>query len=235
MPGREGFAGLTSELVRMNLRAARRRVEEASGRAGRGNEVRILAATKYVSPSDMAVLREAGVRLVGENRAQDLEEKWRLYGSDFEFHFIGHLQRNKVRKVLPLVSLVHSVDSLRLLQEIAARAEAPARVLVEVNVAGEARKYGILPGEAEGFLERAAAYEEVDIAGFMTMAPLVEDPEEVRPVFRRLRELRDRLAPLFSPRFDLTELSMGTSRDYEVAVEEGATIVRLGSTLFGRN
>jgi pyridoxal phosphate enzyme (YggS family) len=220
------------EHLKNNVECAMSRIEAARIRGGRQQSVRMLVATKYVSASEMAALHEAGIRLVGENRAEELETKWRMWGGDFDFHFIGHLQRRKVRAVLPCVTMVHSVDSLRLVDEMQRRATAPIDALVEVNVSGEESKYGILPGDTEAFLEQAQAFETVRFRGFMTMAPLTRDPEEVRPVFRQLRELRDRLAPLFAPRYPLDELSMGMSNDYEVAVEEGATIVRLGSTLF---
>lgn len=223
---------LDSEHVKNNVAAARAKIEAARSRGGWPRPVRLLVATKYVSVDDMGALAEAGVELVGENRSDELERKWEAFGENFEFHFIGHLQRRKVRQVLPCVSMVQAVDSLRLAEEIERRAEGPVDVLLEVNVSGEASKYGILTGDAEAFLERAAALEALRFKGFMTMAPLVRDPEEARPVFRRLRELRDRLAPLFAPRYSLDELSMGMSNDYEVAIEEGATIVRLGSTLF---
>jgi uncharacterized pyridoxal phosphate-containing UPF0001 family protein len=130
--------------------------------------------------------------------------------------------------------VIHSVESLELVGEIQARATAPVDVLLEVNISGEASKYGILPSDAATFLERSAPYEAVRFIGLMTMAPLTSDPEQVRPVFRRMKELRDELAPVFASRYALSELSMGMSNDYEVAVEEGATIVRLGSTLFAR-
>ncbi len=225
---------LRLEQLQNDLAEAAARIEAARARGGRGQAIRLLAATKYCSVEDMGVLKAAGVRLVGENRADALAEKWRVYGEDFEFHFIGHLQRRKVREVVPLVRLIHSVDSLPLVREIEGRAEAVVDVLLEVNVSGETGKYGILPGDAEAFLEQAAEFEGVRFVGLMTMAPLVSDPEDARPVFRGLRQLRERLAPLFSPRHALTELSMGMSGDYEVAVEEGATLVRLGSTLFAR-
>lgn len=224
--------GLDSEHLKNNVEAAGVRIEAARIRGGRQRPVRLLVATKYVSVQEMSVLAATGIDLVGENRSEELERKWEAFGDRFEFHFIGHLQRRKVRQVLPCVSMVHAVDSLKLAEEIEQRAEAPIDVLLEVNISGEESKYGILPGDAEAFLERAAGLETLRFRGFMTMAPFVSDPEEVRPVFRRLRELRDRLAPLFAPRYSLDELSMGMSNDYEVAVEEGATIVRLGSTLF---
>jgi pyridoxal phosphate enzyme (YggS family) len=223
---------IDSEHLRKNVENAMVRIEAARARGGRGQHVRLLAATKYLSVGDMSALADAGLHLVGENRAEELESKWSVWAEQFEFHFIGHLQRRKVRDVVGRVTMVHSVDSLRLAQEIDRRAPAPIDALVEVNVSGEESKYGILPGDAEAFLEQAQAFEAVQFRGFMTMAPLVRDPEEARPVFRQMRELRDRLAPLFTPRYSLDELSMGMSSDYEVAVEEGATIVRLGGTLF---
>jgi hypothetical protein len=225
---------LLIEQLKIELAEAGARIEAARVRGGLEQSVRLLAATKYVARDDMETLRAAGIRLVGENRADELEEKWRAYGDAFEFHFIGHLQRRKVRQVIPCARLIHSVESLSLVQQIDARAEAAVDVLLEVNVSGETTKYGILPADAEAFLERAAPYKAVRFVGLMTMAPFVHDADDVRPVFRRLRELRDRLAPRFAPRYPLTELSMGMSNDYEVAVEEGATLVRLGSTLFSR-
>ena len=227
-------AGFTAADLRRNLAEAEARIEAARRRGGHGQNVRLLAATKYLTVDQMPLLAEAGVRLVGENRAQELQRKAERYGDEFEFHFIGHLQRNKARQVVPLVRLIHSVESLELVGEIETRAASPVDVLLEVNISGEASKYGILPADAATFLERSAPFRAVRFIGLMTMAPLTPDPEQVRPVFRRMKELRDELAPVFASRYALTELSMGMSNDYEVAVEEGATIVRLGSTLFAR-
>jgi PLP dependent protein len=207
-------------------------------RGGHRQQVAVLAATKYVAVDDMEALAGAGIRLVGENRLEELEQKVRRFGDVFDYHFIGHLQTRKAKRIIPLVDLIHSVESLRLVEELDRRAEAlngeTVRVLLEVNVSGEETKYGILPAAVEAFLEQASAHPRVEFAGFMTMAPLVGDPEDARPVFRGLRELRDRVASQFASRYTLSELSMGMSNDYEVAVEEGATIVRLGSTLFKR-
>jgi PLP dependent protein len=180
-----------------------------------GPAVTIVAATKYVSVSDMAVLADAGVEIVGENRAQDLEAKHAVYGDAFRWHFIGHLQSRKAKVVNRICELVHSLDS----ESAARRLEIPA--LVEVNLSGEATKSGVAPEALEDFL---ASYQ--DVRGLMTMPPLTEDPEASRPYFRRLREL----AALHG----LAELSIGTSQDYHVAVEEGATYVRLGSVLYGQ-
>ncbi len=219
------------EQLRANLAEVEARLEEARLRGGWSRRPRLLVASKYFTVEEMGLLHGAGIRLVGENRADDLEQKWRRWNEAFEFHFIGHLQSRKVRQVLPCVSLVHSVDSVSLVGELDKRAETEIRVLLEVNVSGEETKYGILPAAAETFLERVAAYRKVDFVGLMTMAPLVDDPEAVRPFFRSLRELRDRLAITFADRYGLSELSMGMSNDYQIAVEEGATIVRLGTAL----
>jgi PLP dependent protein len=204
---------------------------ERGGRAG--ERVRVLVATKYFVPEQLVALAEVGVDLVGENRAEDLVEKQEIFGDRFEWHFIGHLQRRKARVVVPRVDLIHSVDSVRLIEEISRRApEVGADVLIQVNVADEESKYGVSEDEVEGILEAAAGTGGgVRVRGFMTLAPLVEDPEDVRYVFAKLRAIRDRLRESWSPHFDLSELSMGMSSDYGVAVEEGATVVRIGRML----
>jgi uncharacterized pyridoxal phosphate-containing UPF0001 family protein len=190
------------------VRAAYERI-----RAEIGDGITVVAATKYVSVEDMAVLAEAGVEVVGENRAQDLERKHAVYGDTFRWHFIGHLQSNKAKRVSELCELVHSLAS----PSAAARLTAPA--LVEVNLSGEPSKSGVAPEELPAVL---AAYG--DVRGLMTMPPAVSDPQESRPFFRRLREL--------AGAHGLAELSMGTSQDYRVAAEEGATLVRVGSLLY---
>jgi pyridoxal phosphate enzyme (YggS family) len=195
---------LSPETVRRNLERIRAEI---------GPDVTLVAATKYVSVADMGALAEAGVEVVGENRAQDLERKHAAYGDAFRWHFIGHLQSRKAKSVNATCELVHSLAS----ESAAKRLEIPA--LVEVNLSGEPTKSGILPEELASFL---AAYD--DVRGLMTMPPLTDDPESSRPYFRRLRELAEA--------HGLRELSMGTSQDYRLAVEEGATIVRVGSALY---
>jgi uncharacterized pyridoxal phosphate-containing UPF0001 family protein len=180
-----------------------------------GEGVTIVVATKYVSVDEMALLAEAGVDVVGENRAQDLERKHATYGDAFHWHFIGHLQSNKVKVVNRLCELVHSLSS----DSAARRLEIPA--LLEVDLAGEETKSGVAPDEIAAYLERYPF-----VRGLMTMPPLASSAETSRPYFRRLREL--------AQDYGLTELSMGTSQDYPVAVEEGATLVRVGEALFGR-
>jgi pyridoxal phosphate enzyme (YggS family) len=179
-----------------------------------GPEVTVVVATKYVSLAEMAILAEAGVEVVGENRAQDLVAKHGQFGDAFRWHFIGHLQSNKVKVVNRTCELVHSLDS----ESAARRLTVPA--LLEVNLAEEETKSGVEPGEIAGFLERYPFIE-----GLMTMPPLSADPQASRPFFRRLREL--------AAEHGLRELSMGTSQDYRVAVEEGATVVRVGEAVFG--
>ena len=182
-------------------------------RAELGPEVTIVAATKYVSVEDLGALVEAGIEVVGENRAQDLEAKHTRYGEAFRWHFIGHLQSRKAKAVNELCELCHSLSS----ESAAKRLTIPA--LVEVNLSGEPTKSGIPEAGLEEFLP---LYE--NVVGLMTMPPATADPEDSRPYFRRLRELGER--------YGLAELSMGTSQDYRVAADEGATMVRLGSVLY---
>jgi len=225
---------VTGADIRERLAVVRENIQGALERGGRpGEKVRVLVATKYYAPEQLAELAEAGVDLVGENRAEDLVEKQEMFGDRFEWHFIGHVQRRKARVIVPRVTLVHSVDSVRLIEEISRRApERGADILIQVNVADEESKYGVSEDEAEALLEMAAGTEgSVRARGFMTLAPLVEDPEDVRYVFAKLCTIRDRLRESWSPHFDLSELSMGMSGDYEVAVEEGATVVRIGRML----
>src|SRR5215218_6745495 len=225
---------VTGAQVKERLTLVYERVEEALERSGRGeDQVRVLVATKYYDWEQLAEIAGAGVDLVGENRAEDLVDKQELLGDRFEWHFIGHLQRRKAKIVVPRVTLVHSVDSVRLIEETATRAaDGGADVLIQVNVADEESKYGVSEDQVEELLEAAAGTGgSVLVRGFMTLAPLVEDPEDVRYVFAKLRTIRDRLRESWSPHFDLSELSMGMSGDYEVAVEEGATVVRIGRML----
>jgi uncharacterized pyridoxal phosphate-containing UPF0001 family protein len=191
--------------------AIRERYERIKSEVGPG--VTVVAATKYVSVDELAVLVEAGVEVVGENKAQDLEAKHALYGDAFRWHFIGHLQSRKAKTVNRICELCHSLSS----ESAAAKLTIPA--LVEVNLSGEPTKSGIPPDRLAEFLGR---YD--DVRGLMTMPPLSENPEDSRPYFRQLRELANE--------HGLAELSMGTSQDYKVAAEEGATFVRVGSVLY---
>jgi PLP dependent protein len=210
-------ADLTAERVRANLERIRAEITDA----GRGaEEVEILAAVKYVPVEQLGVLAEAGVTLVGENRAQELKRKADAYPGRFSWDFIGALQSRKVRDLLPYVRYIESVASDSALAQLERHGGPDTEVLIEVNVAGEAGKSGIAPAELDDFLARCP----VRAVGLMTMPPFALDPEDSRPHFRELR----RLAELNG----LSQLSMGTSQDYLVAVQEGATIVRLGTVLY---
>ncbi len=196
----------------------RRNLERVRERSGPG--VEILAATKYVPPEEMGALAEAGVELVGENRLQDLEAKQELYGECFEWDFIGNLQSRKLKRILPLVRLIHSVATDSVLEQLARHAEPATEVLIEVDLSGEQSKGGVAPAQLGAFIERCP----VRVGGLMTMPPPTADPERSRPYFARLAEL--------GAEHRLSRLSMGTSQDWEVAVDEGATTVRLGTSLY---
>ena len=196
--------GLSADQVRERLARVRDEV---------GPEVTIVAATKYLSVAELGVLAEAGIEVVGENRAQDLEAKHAAHGDAFRWHFIGHLQSRKAKLVSEICELVHSLDS----ESAARRLEVPA--LLQVNLAGEASKSGVSPEEIPAFLELYPG-----IVGLSTMPPATDDPERSRSYFQKLRELAEECG--------LRDLSMGTSQDYKVAVEEGATMIRIGSVLY---
>jgi pyridoxal phosphate enzyme (YggS family) len=212
-------AGLSADTVRANLEAVRAEIA-ATGRSP--DEVEILAAVKYVDVGDLSALADAGVALVGENRAQDLVAKAQRWPGRFQWDFIGHLQSRKVKQILPHVRLIQSLASDSALRQLERHATPDTEVLVEVNLAGEGSKSGIAPDELDAFLERADGI--VRVTGLMTMPPFTEEAEASRPYFARLRELAHERA--------LGRLSMGTTQDFPVAVEEGATIVRIGTRLY---
>lgn len=209
MPGL--IHGLEPAKIAANLERVRERA---------GDGVELLAATKYVPLEEMGALAEAGVELVGENRQQDLSAKHERWGDAFEWDFIGNLQSRKVKRVAPLCRLIHSVATDSVLEQLGRHAGPDAQILVEVNVAGEDGKGGVAPAELGEFIERCPAA----VVGLMTMPPFSTDPEDSRPHFARLAEL--------AGEHGLARLSMGTSQDWPVAVEEGATLVRLGTALY---
>jgi uncharacterized pyridoxal phosphate-containing UPF0001 family protein len=209
MPGL--IHGLEPEKIAANLERAR---EIA------GPEVEILAATKYVPLEEMGALAEAGVRLVGENRQQELLAKHERWGDAFEWDFIGNLQSRKVKQLLPVCRLIHSVATESVLTQLGKHAAPDAEVLVEVNIVGEEGKGGVAPAEVGAFVERSP----VRVSGLMTMPPFSQDPEASRPHFAHLKKLANE--------HGLSRLSMGTSQDWQVAVQEGATIIRLGTALY---
>lgn len=216
----ELIEGVEAEVVRSNLK----RVREQIASAGRDpEEVEILAAVKYLPEEGLGALKEAGIDLLGENRAQELRRKADAYPGAFTWDFIGALQSRKVRDLLPYVRYIHSVASDSALTQLGRHGTDETEVLVEVNISGEEGKSGVAPAELQAFLARCP----VHVVGLMTMPPLTDDPERSRPHFAALRELAGRAG--------LSQLSMGTSQDYLVAVQEGATILRLGTTLYRRS
>jgi pyridoxal phosphate enzyme (YggS family) len=223
--------------IEANLATVRERIAAAEARSGRpANCVRLVGVTKYVDAALARLLVEAGLHDLGESRPQELWSKAAALAEvDVHWHLIGHLQRNKVKRTVALAPLIHSADSLRLLEEISREAgtqPTSAKVLLEINVSGDATKHGFAPDDVEPLMPQIVALPNVMVLGLMTMASREGDDARARREFAALRELRDRLAVSCPSNVPLRELSMGMSDDYEIAVEEGATIVRVGSALF---
>ena len=215
----ELIRGLDPARIAARLERVRAELDEAAD----GRPVRVLAATKYVPDEELPALAQAGVELVGENRAQELQRKVASHGDLFEWHFIGQLQSRRVKAIVPHVTMIHSLASRSALEQLRTHLDAARpglRVLLEVDVAGEEGKAGIAPAEIAGYIASCP----VPVAGLMTMPPFTNDPEQSRPWFRALREL--------AAEHGLQELSMGTSQDFRVAAQEGATIVRIGTILY---
>lgn len=220
------------------LRDVERRLAAACERSGRRREdVTVIAVTKYVSARAAAAAVRAGVRHIGENRWPDAKSKWEALKGQAVFHYIGSLQTNKVKDVVGRFDYIHSLDRLSLAEAIHRKAQAlgiEVPCLIQVNVSGEESKHGLAPEQVSDFVRQLRPLSAVKPIGLMTMAPYVEDPERTRPVFRGLREIRDELNRAALTEAPLRELSMGMSNDFEVAVEEGATWVRLGTVLVGK-
>ncbi len=227
------------ELVELqkNLESVRDSIARAAARAGRNPEdVLLLPVTKTLGADVVEQAWQLGIRQVGENKVQEIISKKEVMGEKMQFHMIGHLQRNKVHQVLDKVCLIHSVDSVRLAEEIDREAEKKgltARILLELNVAREESKYGILEEDLDAVLQNLARFQHIRVEGLMTVAPFVENPEENRKIFRRMREIFIDIQQKKVNNIDMQILSMGMTNDYEIAVEEGATIVRVGTGLFG--
>jgi pyridoxal phosphate enzyme (YggS family) len=225
------------ETLQRNLQRVEEQIQQAANLAGRPrDEMKLVATTKYVDAPVVRELIAAGHRLLGESRPQDLWTKSaELAGFEIEWHLIGHLQRNKIRRTLPLVTLIHSVDSARLLAALNAEASLlgrPVSVLLEVNISGDESKHGFDPGELDELLAAAGDWPLVQIHGLMGMASLEGGAAQARRDFAALRSLRDRLRPIAPQSANLRELSMGMSGDFAEAIQEGATLVRIGSALF---
>ena len=228
-----------SDSIAERIQTIREKIREAALRVGRDPaDIRLVAATKTVSLAGLEEAYMAGVRIFGENRLQEAQEKRRILGprEGLVWHFIGRMQRRKLKEIVGNFALLHSVESLEQANGINAAAERldiRQEVLLEVNVAGEASKGGFTPQELEAGIEELDRLPHVTIRGLMTLPPWKENPEEVRPYFTQLRQLRDRFARHSWTRVRMGELSMGMSRDFEIAIEEGATMVRIGTAIFG--
>ncbi|MEM8680338.1 MAG: YggS family pyridoxal phosphate-dependent enzyme, partial [Planctomycetota bacterium] len=225
-----------SEQLQANVSRILERMHAACDRAGRPHQdVQLIAVTKYATPDIVQALAASGTRHLGESRPQRLWELGESIQGSIEWHLIGHLQRNKVARTLPYVTLIHSVDSERLLREIdkvSAEQQRVAACLLEVNISGDDTKHGWRPDALPAAIEFAAQFEHVGIKGLMTMAARAGGSARAAEDFANMRELRDRLRPNCPPSISLDELSMGMSGDFEVAIEQGATLVRVGSALF---
>ena len=220
-----------------NIRQVREIMAEAAGRSRRSSSaVRLMAVTKTVRDDRIVEAVQAGVDIIGENYVQEAKRKLETMGKSGEWHMIGRLQTNKAKYAVRLFDMIHSVDRLELAVEIDRHARAAGlvmKILIEVNVAGEATKSGVPITDAVKLVRAVATLPNLSVRGLMTMPPWFDDPEEARPFFRALRELRDRIETEGIPRVEMRELSMGMTGDYAVAIEEGATIVRIGRGIFG--
>jgi hypothetical protein len=223
-----------------NLKKVEKNIEEAALRSGRKrDDITLLAVSKNHSLDDLKILRKAGVKIFGENRVQELQEKDEKLKSEGiiqDWHFIGHLQRNKVKYLMRMENcrMIESIDSLRLAKEVNKRARKNNRiipVLIEINAAGDENKYGIKAEHSEEFLKKLLNLKYLDIKGLMTVLPYLDNPEDLRPYFKKMKKLFDSLS---KNTIKLDELSMGMTNDYQIAIEEGATIVRVGTALFGK-
>lgn len=223
----------TRETIRQNLELIKERILIACERAGRDpDQIKLVAVSKTVSAEVALQAVEAGVTDLGENRAQDILTKHDLIGNRADWHFVGHLQRNKIRKIIDFVDLIHSVDNLPLASEINHRAKEInkiQKILIEVNISGEISKYGLRPDEVFAFIKQVAVFDNLKFEGLMTMAPLGCSVAVARDIFRKLRELGEELK---QEAINVNRLSMGMSDDFEPAIEEGANIVRIGRAIF---
>ena len=230
------MSSITQEKIKKNAEHVYQRIQSALLRAHRGNDgVRVLVVTKNVSPSVVQAAAACGFDLFGENRIQEAKEKIPLLSPSLHWHFIGHLQTNKARDAVRLCEVIHSVDSMRLIEEVhicAARIGKVQEIFLEVNVSGEDSKYGFTPYALLDVVSAMSRYSAIRITGLMTVAPLDAQPKDIRQVFAGLRHLKETINQMALPGIIVQELSMCMSNDFEIAIEEGATIVRLGHAIF---
>ncbi|HOJ10544.1 MAG TPA: YggS family pyridoxal phosphate-dependent enzyme [Clostridiales bacterium] len=221
-----------------NINNIKEKVAAAAQRAGRNpDEIRIIAVTKNVEPLRILEAINAGILDLGENRVQELVDKITVINRDINWHMIGHLQKNKVKYIIDKIKMIHSLDNIELAREINVRAEKVQRVidvLIQVNVAEEETKYGIYRHQLMDFIKEISNYRNIRVKGLMTIAPKVQDPNDVRPVFQELRKIFIDISRKNIDNIDMDFLSMGMSNDFEVAIEEGANIIRIGTSIFGK-
>lgn len=225
-------------MIKQNLQDIQKKISEACLRSGRDvSEITLIAVSKTFPPDKIRMVLNEGIVDIGESYVQELTGKYNeLRDEQIRWHYVGPLQRNKVKYLVDFVHLIHSVENLRVCQEIekrSSRIDRDIEVLIEVNTSGESQKHGIDPAEAPEMFKEIGVFDHVHVRGLMTMAPFVDDPEEARPSFKILRDLRTRLLDEGVPEIQVKHLSMGMSNDFEVAIEEGATMVRIGSSIFG--
>lgn len=222
--------------IAQNFKRVKKRIRESANKVGRNPKaITLVVAGKYASDKQMKELVAAGVKIIGENREQDLRRKFARFGTKVDWHFIGHLQRNKVKHVIKIASLIHSIDSLRLIAELEkqlAKIKKKQPILIEVNTAREVSKFGASPTEVVRLAQECSRCQQVKLMGLMTMGGMVERAEDNRKHFRLLKNLARKIDQQKLPNVSMKHLSMGTTRDFEVAIEEGATLVRVGSAIF---
>ena len=223
--------------IKNNLETINEKIKKTALKANRNpQEIKLVAVTKTATIEQIKEAISAGVKIIGENKVQEAKEKYQILTAGIEWHLVGHLQTNKVKYAIEIFDLIHSVDSIKLAKEIDRRSlqfGMITNVLVEVNVSGEETKYGIKPEEVEPFLKEISEFSRTRVRGLMTIAPIAEDKEEVRPYFRKLRELFKEIKSKNIKNVKMDYLSMGMTEDFEVAVEEGANMVRIGRGIFG--
>ena len=223
-------------MIAENLASVRQRVARSCEKSGRSpDSVRLVCVVKEASPEDAQAVLGLGVKDLGENRVQELVSKYGVIGDKAAWHLVGHLQTNKAKEAVRISSLIHSVDSVKLAKEIDKEAKKIGKaqdILIQVNVSGEETKFGVTPDEAISLIKEISLYPNIIIRGLMTIAPEADDPQTVRPCFRALKELQNKLNEIRDTRYEIRELSMGMTGDFEVAIEEGSTMVRIGRAIF---
>ena len=220
--------------IRENIKRLKERIEKAANRVNRNpDEITLVAVTKTVPPEIILQAIEYGIEIIGENRVQEAKEKFNIIGNRVQWHMVGHLQTNKVKDALKIFNLIHSLDSIKLAEEIEKRATNAVECLIEVNTSGEPTKFGIKPEDLFKFYEELRKFKKIKVLGLMTIGPgwAITDPEASRNFFKLLHDLRDELAQAFDQEFPI--LSMGMTSDFEVAIEEGSNMIRIGTAIFG--